>query len=131
MTHKKSIGAGMLAATAAGVAAGYYFYASKDAKKNRKIVAKWAVDLKNDVVREAKKAHSIDRKDILAIVDTSARAYKRVRDLNGKDVARAVGELKDNWQEIAKELKKGGASAMNAAKRAGKSGKAEIKRATR
>ena len=37
MKHKKSIGAGMFAA--AGLAAGYYFYASENAKKHRKIAA--------------------------------------------------------------------------------------------
>lgn len=129
MANKKTLGAGVLAATAAGVAAGYYFYASKNAKKHRKIAAKWAGDLKNDVVREAKKLQNIDRKDVMAIVDTAARAYESVRDIKGTDVARAARELKDNWQEITKELKKGRASAMGAAKRAGKSVKKAVKRA--
>ncbi len=128
MVNKKAIGAGVLAATAAGVAAGYYFYASKNAKKHRKIAARWASDLKTDVIRQAKKVQHLDRKDVMAIVDTAARTYENVRDLNRKDIESAARELKDNWQEITKELKRGGSSALAKAKSSGKRAKAIVKR---
>ena len=47
------IGAGILAAAAAA-GTGYYFYTSDSAKKNRKIAAKWAGELKRDVIKRAK-----------------------------------------------------------------------------
>lgn len=97
------VGAGLIGAAAAA-AAGYYFYATKDAKKNRKLAAKWATDLKRDVVREAKKLQNVDRAKMLKIVDTAATAYETVRSVDKKDLTGAVKELKKNWQELAREL---------------------------
>ena len=65
----KVIGAGVLAAGATAAAAGYYFFASKNAEKNRKIAAKWASDLKSDVMKESKKLQNIDRATVIKIVD--------------------------------------------------------------
>lgn len=124
------VGAGVVAA-AALAAAGYYFYASKDAKKNRQIAAKWAGELKKDVVKRAKALKNVDRAAVAAIVEQSTRAFKGARDLNRGEIERAAKELKSNWQKIAGELKKGGASVKGAAKRTVKRGKAAIKRATR
>ena len=121
---------GVLAA-AALAAVGYYFYASKDAKKNRRVAAKWAVDMKRDVVKRAKALKNVDSAAVAAIVEQSARAYKGIRGLDRGEVERAASELKKNWQKIAAELKKGGASVKSAAKQATKRGKAAIKRATR
>ncbi len=124
------VGAGVIAA-AALAAAGYYFYASKDAKKNRQVAAKWAREFKKDVIKRAKALKNVDRAAMAAIVEQSARAYKGIRGLDRGEVERAAKELKNNWQKIAKELKKGGASVKGAAKRAGKRGKEALKRATR
>lgn len=123
----------MLAATAAaaGLAAGYYFYASKNAKKNRRVAAKWAIDMKRDVVKRAKALKNVDRAAVAAIVEQSARAYKGIRGLDRGEVERAAKELKKNWQKIAAELKKGNASVRGAAKRVTTRGKAALKRATR
>ena len=117
MTNKSTIGATMLAATAASVAAGYYFYASKHAKKNRKIVANWAVNLKNDVIKEAKGVKNLDRKAILGVIDQAVLTYENVRDLRRDDLERAARELKENWQHIAQELNKGRPSGIRAMKR--------------
>lgn len=48
------IGAGLVAAGAAATA-GYYLYGSKNAKKHRKVAAKWANEVKKEVVREVQK----------------------------------------------------------------------------
>ena len=127
---KGRLGKGVLAA-AALAAVGYYFYASKDAKKNRRVAARWAGGLKKDVLKRAGALRNVDRAAVAAIVEQSARAYKGVRGLDRGEVERAASELKKNWQKIAAELKKGGASVKGAAKRATKRGKAAIKRATR
>jgi len=129
-TGKGRLTKGVLAA-AALAAAGYYFYASKNAKKNRQVAAKWAVDMKRDVVRRAKALKNVDRAAVAAIVEQSARAYKGIRGLDRGEVERAAKELKSNWQQIAKELKKGGAKVKSAAKHVTKRGKAALKRATR
>jgi len=129
-TGKGRLTKGVLAA-AALAAAGYYFYASKNAKKNRLVAAKWAVDMKRDVVKRARALKNVDRAAVAAIVEQSARAYKGIRGLDRGEVERAAKELKKNWQKIARELKKGGTSAKSAAKRVATRGKAALKRATR
>ena len=103
-TKKQKTGIGAaLAATAAGLAAGYSFYASADAKKHRRIAAKWAKNLKDDVVREAKASGIVDRATLLRIVDRASGAYARVSSIDGKQLAKAARELKANWQHLARE----------------------------
>ena len=87
------IGAG-LAAAGAAAAAGYYFYGSKAAKKHRKIAAKWAGDMKNEVIREAKSLKKINPKDFAKVVDTVASTYRGVASVNAADLKRAANELK-------------------------------------
>lgn len=138
---KKGTGMGVLAATAAtaataaGVAAGYYFYASANAKKNRKIAAKWANDMKNDVVKQAKKARHINREQLLDIIDNAAAAYETVRTVDRKDLARAARELKSNWKELTGEVRplaKGAArSAKASARKIASSAKSHVRKAVK
>ncbi len=107
-----------LAGAAGAAAAGYYFYASSSAKKNRKVAAKWATELKEDVVKRAKKVgDSIDKDTMMDVVDNAAKAYKSVRGLDSKDLAKAVGELKKNWKKISAEMQKGGKKAVKAVRK--------------
>lgn len=112
------VGAGVLAAGAAMAAAGYYFYGSKNAAKNRKIAAKWAGNLKNDVVKQAKKVQHIDKKQLAVIVDQAAAAYETVRSVDKKDLQKAARELKNNWQALAGELAGGMKKVQKSAKKA-------------
>ncbi len=132
MTQKnigKNIALGALgAAAAAGAAAGYYyFYASEDAKEHRRKAAKWAGELKRDVVRQAKKIHNIDRATLASIVDKAAATYGSVRGIDTAELARAARELKDNWRLVAQETmsgaKKKSASAKKTAKKRAPRGK--------
>lgn len=98
------IGAGLIATGAA--AAGYYFYASKDAKKNRKIAAKWATDMKKEVEKEVKRLESTSPKAFAAVVDRIAKTYQIARSVDASDVKRAAQELKANWDTVQRETKK-------------------------
>lgn len=103
MTIKKTkiaigVGTGLLAAGAAG----YYFFASKDAEKNRKIVASWATKLKKDVEKEVKAIKSNKEPVVKKIIDKVSKAYKGLEGVNMKDVSAAVSELKKNWDKIVK-----------------------------
>lgn len=97
------IGAGIAAGLAAA-SAGYYFYASKDAKKHRQIVTKWAKDLKQEVTREIKRLPKIDRTKVASVVDEVAGAYATVRNLKPADLKVAAKELKSNWQSLRDEI---------------------------
>jgi len=95
---------GAIAAAAAAAGAGYYFYASKNAPKHRKVAAKWADQMKKEVVTQAKKVKKLDAKTLGRIVDTAAVAYNQVKSVNPMDVMRAASELKRNYTAIKQEL---------------------------
>lgn len=115
--QKAEVGAGVLAAVAAAGAAGYYFYGAKDAKQHRNATKKWAKSLKNDVVREAKKLKDLDEKALAVIVDTAAKAYKGIDDVTPGDLRRAAAELKENWENVKKEIRRTGSKAKTSAKK--------------
>jgi hypothetical protein len=128
------IGAGVLAAGAA--AAGYYFYGTKDAKKHRNAAAKWAKGMKADVIKQAKKVEKLDKKVVASIVDQAQKTYQGVKNVDKAELMRAAMELKNNWQELQKELdaasKKTGkhvSSAVNHVKKAAAGKKAPAKKA--
>ena len=111
------IAAGLVAAGSAA-AAGYYFYADKNAKKHRKLAAKWAADLKKDAIREAKKLKVEGAKDFGKVVDQVSKTYREVRAINAADVKRAATELKANWDAVQREAKIVGAQAQKSVKKA-------------
>ena len=121
VTKKQAgMGAGALATAAAVAAAGYYFYASKDAKKNRKLAAKWADGMKKKTLVQVKKMEGMSRADVLAAIDTAAAAYENVRSVDVKELARAAKELKNNWREIVLEVGAKKPAAKKAAKKTAK-----------
>lgn len=101
-TTAMKIGAGLVAAGAAAVA-GYYFYGSAGAKNHRKVVAKWATDMKNDVLKETKRLEEASPKAFAAIVDRVAKVYQSA---HIQDVKRAADELKANWDMVQKDAKR-------------------------
>lgn len=99
------VGAGLAAATVAAVA-GFYFYGSKNAKNHRKIAAKWATDMKREVIKEAKQLKNAGPKEFSKIVDRVAKTYRIARSVDSNDLKRAAKELKANWDMVKRETKK-------------------------
>jgi predicted AlkP superfamily phosphohydrolase/phosphomutase len=101
------IGAGIIAAASAA-AAGYYFYADKDAAKHRRRTAKWAGEMKDKVVKEAKKelkkAEKLDKQAVAMIVDRATKTYEGVRNVKREDLVAAAAELKRNWKMLEAEI---------------------------
>lgn len=101
-SKKTAILIGALAAAAAG----YYFYKSPDAKKHRQIASKWAKQFKRDVLVAARKAKKIDRKTLEGIVGSAAKTYRSLKNVDRGELGRAIRELKNNWQNVAREVGK-------------------------
>lgn len=104
MANKKTklaigVGTGLLAAGAVG----YYFFAGKDAKKNRKIATSWANKLKRDAEKKIKTLKSMDRSAVIKVIEKTAAVFKGSGDVSKKDLSAAVNELKKNWQKLVKE----------------------------
>lgn len=113
------VGAGVLAAAAAG--AGYYFYGDKNSKKHRNAASKWAKGMKDTVVKETKKIGKIDQKTIASLVDRAASTYQTVRGIDRNDLTNAAKELKANWREIQKEIANARGTAAKSVTKASKS----------
>jgi hypothetical protein len=111
------LGAG-LAAVAAAAGAGYYFYGDKSAKKHRAAASKWAKDMKQQVVREAKKVNNLDQKSLAKIVDAAAAAYATARSVDKNDLTAAARELKKHWKTVKEEVSGAAARAGSAVKKA-------------
>lgn len=116
--------AGLLAAAGAATAAaaGYYFYASADAKTNRKLAAKWASNMKKDIVKEARNIIDVDKEKLLQVVDEISKAYDGLRGVSKTELHAVVKELKDNWENLKAEsqsaVKKATAVSKKTARRA-------------
>lgn len=124
------IGAG-LAAAGAAAAASYYFYASKNAKQHRKVAAKWADNMKKEVIKEAKHLEKISEKDFAKVVDMVAATYSDVRSIKAADLKRAASELKSNWDMIQRELERTGRKDVSRAKVVGKKALSGAKKAVK
>jgi vacuolar-type H+-ATPase subunit H len=109
----------IVAAAAAGMAAvGYYFYGSKNAKQNRKIAAVWADRMKKDVVKQVKGLEVASQEAVQGAIDSVSKAYVGAKNLNQKDLAKAVAELKKNWKLLRDEAGKAGSSVTSKVKKA-------------
>ena len=101
------IGTAIAVGAVAAAAAGYYFYGSARAKQHRAAVAKWAGDMKRDVMKEAKHLKSVNAENFAKVVDAVAETYQGVRSIKTKDLKRAADELKSNWKMVKGELARG------------------------
>jgi uncharacterized membrane protein YfbV (UPF0208 family) len=115
------IGGAALAAVGAA-AAGFYYFGSEKAATHRRKTTKWANDMKDRVVKEAKKemkkVPNLDKAAIATIVDRASKAYEGVRNVKREDLVQAASELKQNWKEIQAELAKAGKKGSSAVKKA-------------
>ncbi len=123
-TQKKAIIAGASLAAVAAAAAGVYFLTGKNAK-NRKKLAKWAEDMKNDVVKELNKAGKHSKASYQQIVDSVAKNYKGLKNVSAPELSQMASELKSHWDIISAEVSQAG----KAVKRAIPSTKKVVKKA--
>lgn len=110
------VAAGTVIATAA-LAAGYYFYASKDAKKHRKAVSKWMGSFKDEVMLEARRLQVATPEAFATLVDSIAGAYTKTKDVNTFELSEVVRELKENWEDAKKDIAKKTESAKKLSKK--------------
>ena len=92
------------AAALGAAAAGYYFYGSKDAEKHRKQVASWSTSFKKQVMRELEHTKKFDRATITAAIDRALAVYEGLRAVDTAALWKAAQELKEHWQDVAKEF---------------------------
>ncbi len=98
--NNEGLAAAGLAAMAAAAAGVYFLYGSKDAVKKRKAVKSWSLKMKAEVLEKIEKLKDIDQKVYQDIIDTAAKKYEALKDVEVADVAAVSKELSSHWKAI-------------------------------
>lgn len=103
-SKKNKLGAGATVLGIAGLTAaaigGYYLYGSKDAATNRAKVRGWMLRARGEVVEEFEKGKVITESAYMNAIDTVARKYNELKNVDIDDLEAFVEEMKGHWQGI-------------------------------
>ena len=102
-TKDKMIGAGI--GLAALAAAGTYFLYGKRGAKNLKGVEGWALQLKGEVLEKMEKLREINQEAYNELVEETAERYGKTKQVGAAELKHIVGDLKNAWTHIGKQLK--------------------------
>ena len=100
---KVMVGAGIGALALAGIAGGYFLY-GKDGAKNRKKIKSWGLKAKAEVLEKIEKAKDMSEADYHMIVDTVAKKYAQVKDMDQAELASFAKEMKGHWKSMKTHL---------------------------
>ena len=108
---RKSVGvkvglSAVLAGAAVAATAGAYYLYGPSGKKHQKQVKGWMLKAKGEILERAEKLKEIDVRTYHSLVDEVSKKYKKLKHVNGQDVARLARELKAHWVNIEKDLEK-------------------------
>lgn len=104
-SHAGTIMAGIAGVTAAAIG-GYYLYGHKDAPKNRAKVCGWMLKAKGEVVEEFEKGKKVTESAYMNAVDTVARKYNELKNVDIDELEAFVMEMRDHWQGIKETMGK-------------------------
>ena len=102
---KVAIGAGV-AALAAAVAGTYFLFGTKKGAKARKQIKGWMLKAKGEILEKMEELQEINEKVYNKIVDEVQAGYKKVKNIDAKDVEAFGKEMKAHWKGIKKEIEK-------------------------
>ncbi len=99
-------GAVVLGTMAIGALAGYIFWGSKNAPKNRKNLKGWVLKAKGEVLERVEKTKEASEAQYHKIVDDVLRKYEATKSIDTKEVKALGKDLKKHWLAFSKEIKK-------------------------
>ncbi len=118
-TEAAGVGAGLgLAAAAAGL---YYVLGTRPGQKVRRTAAHLAQDLKRDVTGRVRHVGATTERAYHRLVDEAAGAYKRVSDIDTRELRSAVRKVKGEWRALGRDVGNTVKKARRVAKRVGAS----------
>lgn len=103
--HKMTIGIGIAGAIAAAAGA-YFLYGSTKGPARRKVVRTWIVKMKGDVMEEVENMKELSEDSYHEAIDKIAEKYSKIKDINTKELATTIKQLKSHWKDIKKEANK-------------------------
>lgn len=96
----KGLGLAALAAATAGV---YYFYGPKGTK-HRKALKSWTVKARGEVMENLENMKELSQTAYKQAVDKVMDKYRKVKNIDPKELALLAEELKGHWNRISKHL---------------------------
>lgn len=99
---KLALEAGAGAAVAAGAAAAAYYLYTKASPKTKKAVKGWVLKAKKEVGAELKKLPQMSEAAYTKAIETVAKRYHALKNVDAKDVEAFVQDLKRHWPMIRK-----------------------------
>lgn len=100
----ESIGSFLSGALVAVALAGYFFFGSKNAKKNKQKVEGWVTKARAEVLEKVKRVKKISRDKYEEIVDAISDKYAKIKEVGQEKADDLKQELKDRWTEVEKEV---------------------------
>ncbi len=101
------VGVAALAAAAAGM---YFLYGTDKGKKQREALKGWMFKMKGEVMDRMEKMEDVSEGAYNNIVDTVARSYQGIKNIDKSEVKELADDLKKHWSKIKKHIATGGAS---------------------
>jgi gas vesicle protein len=95
----KAIGVGV---GIAALSAAAYLLMGPDGKKNRKAVKAWTVKMKAEVAEKIENMKEVTAPMYEKIVAQVADKYKKVKNIDAKDVEAEINSLKKHWKDMTK-----------------------------
>lgn len=105
---KKGGEAGKALAVGAGVAAvsaAAYLLFGPEGKKNRKKVKGWAIKMKGEMIEKLENLQEVTEPVYHKVVDEVSAKYAKLKNIDEKDVAEAVNEVKKHWKTLVRDMK--------------------------
>lgn len=98
-----AIGAGV-ALAAASIAAAYFLYGGKDAKKRRKQLRGWMLKAKGEVLEKMEQAKEMNEQLYATLVEEVSKRYGKLKHVDAKELQAFASEMKGYWKDIKKSL---------------------------
>jgi hypothetical protein len=100
MRDSRVVELGVIGASLAGLAAGYFFLGPKG-KKHQKQTKAWAIKMKGDVVEKLETARRVSEPVYQEIIDSVAAEYKKGRRASQEEVSALARDLKKHWKIVS------------------------------
>jgi hypothetical protein len=94
-----------LAAGAATVAAGYYFF-GKDGKEHRKEAGNWTKKAKMEMLEKIKDMKEVSKDAYQEALEEVLEKYKELKGVDPKELKKFGHELMAHWEKISKDAAK-------------------------
>ncbi len=107
---------GVIGASAAGLAAAYYFLGPKG-KVHQKHARAWAIKMKGEVVEKLEDVKEVTPVVYHEIIDSVTKEYKKGKKASQAEIDALAADLKKHWKTIAASAKVAGADMKKATKK--------------